>query len=396
MANRAVGAILALLIVATLAAACGGTGSSGPTAARTAPTPTAAAGASPTAAPTLAPTLAPTSAPTVAAAPAAAGDAAKYANPVLDQDFPDPTVIRAADGLYYAYATQSVTPQGSVNIQVASSRDLVSWRVLDDALPDGAPWAGATQAYWAPHAHRKGRTYYLYYSAQPDGTEDTHCLGVATSRSPAGPFKDAGEPFYCGDTGADIDPMVLQDPVSGKAYMYWGSGGVITVQELGPDLLGFSPESAPTQLLYGGDGEYEGTDEPVVEGPWVVYRRPYYYLFYSGDNCCAYPAHYAVLVARSKSPTGPFEKLADATRAENSAILEGSDRWNGPGHGSVVTDAAGRDWLAHHAIDTRNPLGAGGEGVRRVMLLEPLTYRRGWPAFQGRKPADTASRPRAR
>lgn len=30
-----------------------------------------------------------------------------YSNPVLKADFPDPTVIRAADGLYYAYATQT-------------------------------------------------------------------------------------------------------------------------------------------------------------------------------------------------------------------------------------------------------------------------------------------------
>ena len=31
---------------------------------------------------------------------------ASYTNPVLDRDFPDPAVLRAPDGLYYAYATQ--------------------------------------------------------------------------------------------------------------------------------------------------------------------------------------------------------------------------------------------------------------------------------------------------
>ena len=29
-----------------------------------------------------------------------------YANPVLDADFPDPAILRAPDGFYYAYATQ--------------------------------------------------------------------------------------------------------------------------------------------------------------------------------------------------------------------------------------------------------------------------------------------------
>ena len=31
-----------------------------------------------------------------------------YANPILDADFPDPAVILAADGYYYAYATQTL------------------------------------------------------------------------------------------------------------------------------------------------------------------------------------------------------------------------------------------------------------------------------------------------
>ena len=33
--------------------------------------------------------------------------AANYANPVLDSDFPDPAVLKAPDGFYYAYATQT-------------------------------------------------------------------------------------------------------------------------------------------------------------------------------------------------------------------------------------------------------------------------------------------------
>jgi arabinan endo-1,5-alpha-L-arabinosidase len=37
----------------------------------------------------------------------AARRAGTYANPVLDADFPDPTVLRASDGFYYAYATQT-------------------------------------------------------------------------------------------------------------------------------------------------------------------------------------------------------------------------------------------------------------------------------------------------
>ena len=60
---------------------------------------------------------------------------ATYANPVLDADFPDPAVIKAADGFYYAYATQTEIGGKWVNMQVARSRDLATWQHLGDALP---------------------------------------------------------------------------------------------------------------------------------------------------------------------------------------------------------------------------------------------------------------------
>ena len=59
--------------------------------------------------------------------------ATTYQNPVLDGDFPDPAVIRASDGLYYAYATQTDEGGRWINIQVARSRDLVSWERMADA-----------------------------------------------------------------------------------------------------------------------------------------------------------------------------------------------------------------------------------------------------------------------
>ena len=44
-----------------------------------------------------------------------------YINPVLDADFPDPVVILAPDGFYYAYATQTLSDGEWINIQVARS-----------------------------------------------------------------------------------------------------------------------------------------------------------------------------------------------------------------------------------------------------------------------------------
>ena len=145
--------------------------------------------------------------------------------------------------------------------------------------------------------------------------------------------------------------MPFDDPKTGKHLLYWGSdGSPIMVQELAPaGPKSFAPGSRPKELIYpSGLQQYER----LIEGAFVVYRDPYYYLFYSGDNCCALPANYAVMVARSRSATGPFEKRADATgEFGGSVILQMNGRWKGPGHNAVVRDEAGQDWILYHAID---------------------------------------------
>ena len=108
--------------------------------------------------------------------------------------------------------------------------------------------------------------------------------------------------------------MSYDDPATGQKLLYWGSGfGPIMVQPLADDRMSFAPGSAATNLV-----DVIKTDDPrnyqrLVEGAWVTRKDGYYYLFYSGDNCCGANAHYAVMVARSRSATGPFETLAEAT-----------------------------------------------------------------------------------
>lgn len=49
-----------------------------------------------------------------------------FVNPVYNKDFADPTVIKAADGYYYAYGTNTVLEEKSIRIQVLKSKDLVN------------------------------------------------------------------------------------------------------------------------------------------------------------------------------------------------------------------------------------------------------------------------------
>lgn len=106
---------------------------------------------------------------------------ATYLNPILNVDFPDPTVMRDTDGSFYVYGTCHTYSNGTlVRIQVAQSTDLVNWSYLGEALPN-APrvfclflltlylfiiiinlfqkWAQKTESFWAPGIG----TYIAYY-----------------------------------------------------------------------------------------------------------------------------------------------------------------------------------------------------------------------------------------
>ena len=320
--------------------------------------------------------------------------AAMYQNPVIDADFPDPTVIKGPDGNYYGYATQTQRDGKWINIQVARSPDLIHWQYLGDALPAKPSWAATTQDFWAPHVQRAGPKYIMYFSGKPDTSDERHglCLGVATANSPLGPFVDMGHPLECGSGFVNIDPMAYDDPVSGKHLLYWGSGfEPLKVQELAPDRMSFAPGSSPTPLVW--PNAAKGAFPVLVEGSWVIRHGGYYYLFYSGDNCCGPKANYDVMVARSKSPFGPFQTLEQGQRVPHSIILHASSRWIAPGHNSIVTDSLGTDWIVYHAVDVRRPREKSSDDLntRRVMLIDRIVWRDGWPVVLG--PSDEPRQP---
>lgn len=313
-----------------------------------------------------------------------------YVNPVIDADFPDPAVVRADDGRFYVYGTQGGEPMR--NIQAARSDDLVNWTQLPDILPAKPKWASRTQDFWAPDVYRRGDKWFLYYSAKPDAalSDDKRglCLAVATASSPEGPFTDKGTPLQCGEGFVNIDPFAFDDPATGKIWLYWGSGfGPIKVQELAADRMSFVSGSAPIDLV-----PVVTTDDPreyrrLVEGAWVTLRDGWYYLFFSGDNCCGPKAHYATMVARSRSATGPFE----VRERPLYLVLKANQRWVAPGHNSIIRDDAGTDWILYHGVDANRPRSKPTDEVntRRVMLLDRLEWVDGWPRIRGLSPTAT-------
>lgn len=286
--------------------------------------------------------------------------APSFQNPVLNVDFPDPTVLRGSDGRFWAYATQG----NGHRLQVASSPDLVSWQYLGEAL-GAISWLG--EASWAPDVTLHNGTYWMYFAGTgPDGNM---CVGVATSTNPAGPFEDAlGAPLVCGNAFETIDPKSFDDPATGRIYLYWGSDfAPLRVQELDATRKAFVAGSSPQPVVFPSDAPYES----LIEGSWLHTRADgVYYLFYSGNNCCGPTAHYAVMVAAASSPLGPFQRLANATGAGvngSSVILSLNTAFVAPGHNSIVTDDAGSDWIFYHAY-------AGAERTARMLMMDRVRY----------------------
>jgi arabinan endo-1,5-alpha-L-arabinosidase len=298
-------------------------------------------------------------------------------------------VLRAADGGYYAYASQHTTVERWARVQVARSEDLIEWEVLGEGMPERPAWSQDTwECAWAPHVVRQGSRYVMFFSAMPDDRTGMW-LGVALADDPAGPFRDTGEPLVRTPGFAAIDPMAFEDQPSGRWFLYWGGDRQpIRTQELAPDLTAFVAASQPKAVL---EPDPSMPYETVIEGAFLVLREGRYVLFYSGDRFGGEEPRYAVMAARAETPDGPFERLRKGERGR--LVLSGNDRWLAPGHNSVITDGGGADWIVYHAIDPQNRWNPGVRFVRRPMLIDPIEWVDGWPVVNaGRGPSSRSDR----
>jgi serine/threonine protein kinase len=288
-----------------------------------------------------------------------------YKNPVAAYNLPDPTVI-AVGNLFYAYTTQTVYAD-LIHMPILVSRDLIDWHFLGDALPKLPPWADPSNSgdTWAPDVlHIDGR-YVIYFAERLKAT-GSMAIALATSESPKGPFHVHGRPLMKGPGNIDVDPFVLRDSL-GRLLIYWGSDHApIMVQRLSRDgrtRLGAVGTALSTSSATG----YEG----LVEGPSVIRHKGFYFLFYSGNRCCGPAAHYAELVARSRSPMGPFQ------RADTNPIIAVNHYFNAPGHGTVFRDGSGAYFILYHAMEKSDA------NHQRYLMLDRIHWKNGWPVVNG-------------
>ncbi|MEA2461738.1 MAG: arabinan endo,5-alpha-L-arabinosidase [Actinomycetota bacterium] len=295
----------------------------------------------------------------------------QYTNSVYPHNAGDPAVLRAADGTFYTYTTQTSADGTGPHLPVLRSSNLVDWTYVGDALPSLPGWAldGPNRDTWAPHVIARAGGYYLYYSARHAATGDM-AIGVATASTPEGPFQPLGDPLVMGDS---IDPFVMES--GGNLYMYWMvPREPIRAQQLSDDGLELVGPRR-TVLRPAPDRPYQ----KLIEGPWVVQHGGWYYLFYSGNHCCAPNPHYALMVARSRFPRRDFQRF------DGNPIMSANSNFEAPGHNSVIRDAAGHFWTLYHAIS------ADSNEVVRYLMLDRIRWRNGWPRINGgRGPSSTS------
>ena len=231
-----------------------------------------------------------------------------FTNPVVNGA--DPFVLYD-NGTYYLYATND----GSWGYIAYTSDNLVDWKAQGYVLRKDDVQLDASNSYaglWAPEVFKDGDTYYMVYTAQEH-------LGIATSDSPLGPFKDKSGRLF---ENKAIDGHLFRDD-DGKVYLYFVSCGAWTLNgdsvTTGNNIWGGEFDldtctfvSGPQLLIQYGSGEWN-----VNEGPEMLKHNGTYYLTYSvmGYSSPSYRVHYAT----SSSPLGTF------TKSENNPVLITAD-----------------------------------------------------------------------
>ena len=241
--------------------------------------------------------------------------------------------------------------------------------------------AWAKQQMWAPDANEKKGVYYLFFPAKD--YEGVFRIGVATSKSPTGPFKARPEPIQ---NSFSIDPAVFKDD-DGEYYMYFGGlwGGQLQrwregvfnnnqpdspiahipkdnepallpfVAKMTDDLFEFAEAPKEIKILdeYGELILAGDNNRRFFEAAWLhKHQEKYYFSYSTGDT------HF-ICYAVGNSPYGPF--------TYQGKILNPVVGWTS--HHSICS-IKGKDYLFYHDSSLSN----GVTHLRSIKMTE-IKYR---------------------
>jgi arabinan endo-1,5-alpha-L-arabinosidase len=154
--------------------------------------------------------------------------------------------------------------------------------------------------------------------------------------------------------GGDIDPHIFTDE-DGSRYLVWKSDDnrlglpvthiwavQVSISSAGVSLIGKPQVLLDSTELWWAAIDYV-PDGHLIEGPEIIWRNPYYYLFFAAAAYCS--PSYSEGVARSKSMWGPYEKLHIPILSTGIVGSVNRSKLIGPGHASFVKDPK-NEWIA--------------------------------------------------
>jgi hypothetical protein len=357
----------------------------------------------------------------------------------------DPTVMKAADGYYYMYQTDASYGNAHAeggHFHGRRSLDLVNWEYLGGTMPALPEWVipklneirqgmglAAVQpdenafGYWAPSVVKvSDNLYRMYYSIVVPGFLDGDnswgeraFIGMMENTDPADNdgwtdkgyvitnASDKGLNFHirpdnwgnCYYKFNAIDPSVIITE-NGEHWMIYGSwhSGIAavkldpatgkTAETLGnpwgtnADIAAYGKLIATRQM----GNRWQGS-----EGPEVVYRDGYYYLFLAYDELSV---AYNTRVVRSKNIDGPYLDIndTDVTAVGGNALpvvthpykFADNPGWVGFSHCTVFDDGEG-NW--YYASQARMPEGVNGNEFSNALMMGHVRSivwtKDGWP-----------------
>ena len=271
-------------------------------------------------------------------------DMATFRNPLFAGDFADPSIVRVGADFYATFTSYQYAP----GLPVWHSRDLVNWEHIANAH---------TRTYgevWAPDISEHQGRFFIYYPQ--DGK-----LFVVHADKPSGPWS---EPVDLQQGG--IDPCHVAAP-DGTRYLYYGGADVRQLSADGLSLVGEQrkvhegwkfPDSWKTAGFW-------------MESPKLMRRGEFYYLINAQGGTDGPPTSHMAVVARSRSPLGPWENSPYNPLIHT---YSADEDWWSVGHGTLVSTPDDRWYFVYHGY--RN----GFWTLGRHTLMEPVIWTQdGWP-----------------
>jgi beta-xylosidase len=285
-----------------------------------------------------------------------------YINPILHADYSDPDVVRVGSDFYMTASSFNAAP----GLPILHSKDLVNWKLINYALPIQVPVEHFSKpqhgnGVWAPSIRFHEGEYYIYWGDPDFG------IYMVKTKDPAGDWE---EPVLLEAGKGLIDPSPLWDE-DGKAYIthaYAGSrAGIKSILVVKPMNREGTKITGPGRIVFDGH-----EDHPTVEGNKFYKKDGYYYIFAPAGGV----ATGWQLILRSKNPYGPYE--------EHVSLAQGDTDINGPHQGAWIELENGEDWFIHFQDK---------EAYGRIVHLQPMVWKNGWPTMGEDKNGDGTGEP---